>query len=81
MQEIDNQHAESLSKGAQSQIRHAARKYLIVASTLTPTVHTTVKDSGVMLTIRYIVKPRQRRGTKQKMWKKILETFSNRTED
>lgn len=67
--------ADSLSSGAQAQIRRAAKKYLIVAGTLTPTVYTTVKDSGVMLTIRYIVDPRQRRGTEQQIWEDILEAF------
>lgn len=72
---IGRENAEYLSQGAQAQIRNAARKYLIVAGKLTPTVYTTVKDSGVMLTIRYLVDPRQRRGTEQKMWEDILDAF------
>lgn len=75
--DVAKKHAEPLSAGAQAQIRRAARKYLIVAGTLTPTVYTTVKSSGVMLTIRYIVDPRQRRGTEQEMWEEILDTFAN----
>lgn len=73
---IAKSNAEHLSRGAQAQIRRAARKYLIVAGVLTPTVYTTVKDSGVLLTIRYIVDPRQRRGTEQKMWEDILDAFA-----
>jgi len=73
---IGRENAEYLSQGAQAQIRNAARKYLIVAGKLTPTVYTSVKDSGVMLTIRYLVDPRQRRGTEQKMWEDILDAFS-----
>lgn len=73
---IAKENAEYLSQNAQSQIRKAAQKYLIVAGKLTPTVYTSVKDSGVMLTIRYIVDPRQRRGTEQKMWEDILEAFA-----
>jgi small-conductance mechanosensitive channel len=76
LSEIGKKHAEPLSAGAQAQIRRAARKYLIIAGTLTPTVYTTVKDSGVMLTIRYIVNPRMRRGTEQQMWEDILDAFS-----
>ncbi len=72
---IGRENAEYLSQGAQAQIRNAARKYLIVAGKLTPTVYTTVKDSGVMLTIRYLVDPRQRRGTEQKIWEDILDAF------
>ncbi|MEE9369070.1 MAG: mechanosensitive ion channel family protein [Pontiella sp.] len=73
---IGKENAEFLSKGAQAQIRQAAHKYLIVAGKLTPTVYTTVKDSGVMLTIRYLVDPRQRRGTEMKMWEDILDAFA-----
>lgn len=42
----------------------------------TPTVYTDVKASGVNLTIRYLVDPRQRRGTEQKMWEDILDAFA-----
>ncbi len=74
--EIGRENAEHMSRGAQSQIRRAARKYLIVAGKITPTVYTSVKDSGVMLTIRYLVDPRQRRGSQQQMWEEILDAFS-----
>lgn len=73
---IGKENAENLSQGAQEQIRRAARKYLIVAGKLTPTVYTDVKDSGVQLTIRYLVSPRQRRGTEQKIWEDILDAFA-----
>ncbi len=72
---IGRENADFLSQGAQAQIRNAARKYLIVAGKLTPTVYTAVKDSGIMLTIRYLVDPRQRRVTEQKMWEDILDAF------
>lgn len=76
LHKIARENAEYLSQDAQSQIRKAAQKYLIVAGKLTPTVYTSVKDSGVMLTIRYLVDPRQRRGTEQKMWEDILDAFA-----
>jgi len=75
MIEILQEKTESLSQGAQNQIRRAARKYLIVAGKLTPTVYTSVKDSGIMLTMRYLVNPRMRRGTEQKIWEEILDAF------
>jgi small-conductance mechanosensitive channel len=73
---IAKENAENLSQGAQAQIRKAAQKYLIVAGKLTPTVYTAVKDSGVLLTIRYLVNPRQRRGTEQKIWEEVLDHFA-----
>ena len=75
MIDILQEKTESLSQGAQNQIRRAARKYLIVAGKLTPTIYTSVKDSGIMLTMRYLVNPRMRRGTEQKIWEEILDAF------
>ncbi|MBM4143661.1 MAG: hypothetical protein FJ225_08745 [Lentisphaerae bacterium] len=42
---------------------------------LTPIVYTSVRDSGVLLTIRYIVKPRERRGSENDIWEAILIEF------
>ncbi|MBU1052521.1 MAG: mechanosensitive ion channel family protein [Proteobacteria bacterium] len=64
-----------LSKGAQDQIRNAAKKYFIFYDKLTPIVYTSVKDSGVLLTLRYLVKPRERRITEQQIWEAILDAF------
>lgn len=80
MLDIAHEQAESLSLDAQNQIRRAARKYLIVAGKLTPIVYTSVKDSGVMLTIRYLVNPRMRRGTEQKIWEEILTAFQSESQ-
>ncbi|MBI1338523.1 MAG: mechanosensitive ion channel [Phycisphaera sp.] len=73
---IANEHASPLSQGAQEQIRRAASKQMIFFNVLTPTVYTDVKDSGVMLTLRYLVLPRQRRGNKEKIWEAILKAFA-----
>lgn len=73
---IAQQKAEHLSSDAQQQIRDAARKYLIFYDKLTPIVYTSVKESGVLLTIRYLVNPRQRRNTEQQIWEAILLSFS-----
>jgi hypothetical protein len=35
-----------------------------------------VKDSGVMLTIRYLCDPRKRRGSEQEIWENILDAFA-----
>ena len=73
---IAHDKAENLSEGAQQQIRCAAEKYLIFYNTLTPIIYTSVKESGVMLTIRYIVKPRQRRTTEELVWEAVLDAFA-----
>ncbi len=69
-------YAESRSALAEQKVREAARRFMIFYSKLTPTVYTTVKDSGVLLTIRYLCEPRRRRGTEQEIWEEILDEFA-----
>lgn len=76
MEQIAHDKTGNLSKGMQEQVRRAAMKYLIYFSKLTPIVYTTVKSSGVLLTMRYIVKPRSRRGSEQDVWEAILKEFA-----
>ena len=68
--------AEHLSEAAQQRIREASRRLIIFYSVLTPTVYTSVRDSGVLLTIRYLCEPRHRRGTEQAIWEDILREFA-----
>jgi small-conductance mechanosensitive channel len=67
---------EHFSPQAEKQIRQAAQRYLIIAGKLTPIVYTTVRDSGVLLTLRYLTKARQRRGNEQAIWEAILDAFA-----
>ena len=53
------------------------KKFMIFYSTLTPAVYTSVKDSGVLLTIRYLIEPRRRRASSQAIWEDILDAFGN----
>ncbi|MHC4661677.1 MAG: mechanosensitive ion channel family protein [Planctomycetota bacterium] len=75
LSEVVNKHAEHLSKLAEKKVKEASMKYMIFYSKLTPTVYTTVKDSGVLLTIRYLCEPRKRRGSEQEIWENILKEF------
>jgi small-conductance mechanosensitive channel len=75
LQKIANDNVENLLDGAQEQIRRAAQKYFIFYGALTPIVYTTVKDSGVLLTMRYLVNPRQRRSSEQQIWESTLDVF------
>ena len=70
--------AEHLSDEARRKVIEAGKRFMIVYSTLTPTVYTSVKESGVLLTVRYLTKPRQRRGTEQAIWEDILREFGKR---
>ena len=71
-----NNHAEHLSGSAEEHLRKAAGKYMISYSKLTPTVYTTVKESGILLTMRYLCEPRRRRGSEQVLWENVLREFA-----
>lgn len=74
--DIVNHHGIVLSANAEKQIKEAAKKFLIFYTKLTPIVYTSVKDSGVMLTMRYMCDPRERRSVEEKIWEDILNKFS-----
>ncbi len=66
----------SMARQAADEVRKASRKLLIFYRTLTPTVYTSVEDSGVLLTARFICHVRQRRGVSQAVWEGILDAFA-----
>lgn len=73
---IVNEHSEHISAPAEKKIKEASKKYMIFYKNLTPIVYTTVKDSGVMLTMRFLCDPRQRRGYEQTIWEYVLNEFA-----
>jgi small-conductance mechanosensitive channel len=70
-------HAEHLTAQAEQDLLSASRQYLINYTKLTPIVYTKVVDSGVQLTIRYLIEPRKRRGTEHAIWEDILTEFES----
>ncbi len=68
-------HAPNLEKSAGSRIRETARSYHIKVGALTPIVYLSVKDSGVLLTSRFLLGVRQQRGITQAIWTEILDAF------
>ena len=74
--DVVTEHGVKLSQEAEKQIKAAARTFLIFYNKLTPIVYTTVKDSGVLLTLRYMCNPRERRSMEEKMWEDILNKFA-----
>ena len=59
-----------------SQIKRAAKKYMIYYKELTPIVYTSVVDHGVKLTIRHLCETRKRRGYTEAIWEDILVEFA-----
>ena len=76
LQEIVDEKMGGLVAEAEQAVKNASRKYLIHFRTLTPKVYTSVEDSGVVLTLRFVCPVRQRRGRDEALWEAILEAFA-----
>ena len=76
LQEIVDEAVGTIPEEAERAMRDASRTLLIFYQKFTPIVYTEAKDSGVLLTIRYLCNPRHRRGTTQAIWEGVLEAFA-----
>jgi len=76
LNEIISQHTSQYTKSAKKKLIEASKKFMIFYNTLSPKIYTSVKDSGVLLTIRYICEPRKRRATEHVIWEDILRAFA-----
>jgi len=76
LQKIADKDAEQLSKAAEKRVKEATKKFMILYSRLTPIVYTSVQNSGVLLTIRYLCEPQRRRDSGQAIWEDILKEFA-----
>ncbi len=74
--EVVNEKSKRNEDVAKEKIRESAKKYMIIYKNLTPIVYTSVKECGVMLSMRYLVSPRQRRGSEEEIWEAILDEFA-----
>ncbi len=77
---IVQRHAAPFAQEAEAEMRAAARQYMLLYDASSPTVFTAVRDSGVLLTARYLVNPRQRRSVAQSVWEDLLDAFAARPE-
>jgi small-conductance mechanosensitive channel len=72
---IISKHERDFRQDVEEQLNKTSQEYLIYTPTTTPKIYTNVKDSGVLLTIRYLCKPHERRSTEEVIWEEILEAF------
>jgi small-conductance mechanosensitive channel len=78
--EIITKHTAQYTTSAKEKLIEASKKFMIFYHTLSPNIYTSVKDSGVMLTIRYICEPRKRRATEHTIWEDILRAFAEHSD-
>lgn len=74
--DIITKHTSQYTSSAKEKLIEASKKFMIFYNTLSPNIYTSVKDSGVKLTIRYICEPRKRRATEHTIWEDILHAFA-----
>ncbi len=67
----------NLNESAKRALRSSSKKFMIYYQNLTPKVYTTVKDSGVMFSMRFLCEPRKRRFVEELIWEQILEVVDS----
>lgn len=76
IQKIADEMVMDVSERVEPSMRQMSRRYMIQIGKLTPIVYTTIEDSGVLLTLRYLTNVRQRRTTEVEISRRILEEFA-----
>jgi small-conductance mechanosensitive channel len=76
LRSVVEEQAGSVVDEAKAAVHRASRKFLIFYRLLTPTVYTSVEDSGVFLTVRFICPVRERRGVSERIWEAVLTAFA-----
>ncbi len=76
LNDIVKKHSEKFSISARKKLLEASKQFMIFYRTLTPIVYVSVKDSGVMLTMRYLIQPRNRRSSEDTIWRDVLDAFA-----
>lgn len=74
--DIEREKLKALAAEIKPQIEKASRKYYIEYRKLDPTVYTRVRENGVMLTLRYLCPPKQRRTYEQVVVEETLRQFA-----
>jgi len=78
--DIVDTHAASLTKIAEKKLIEASKKYMILYNKLTPIVYTKVKESGVQLSMRFLITPHRRRSAEQSIWEDVLDAFAKHSD-
>ena len=75
---VVQRHGSATSELTSKRVQAASRHYFMLNTSFDPVVYTSVQDSGVLLTMRYLCDPRQRRASAQAIWEDILDAFAER---
>jgi len=80
LQQIAIAHSGHLIPIAERKLKKSSQEFIILNSRLDAAVYTSVKDSGVLLTMRHLCEPHHRRDSNQEIWEAILEEFAQHSD-
>lgn len=75
LQDVVDREMREIAAQAANTLRRGSRKFLISYRHFSPKVYTSVEDSGVLLTMRFLAPVRQRRGVSERLWEAILDAL------
>ena len=74
--DVINTHAPHVDQKMLKQKQIKEMRFVISYSNTSPAIYTKIESSGVLLTLRYLVQPKQRRGSEQTIHEAILRAFA-----
>lgn len=80
LNEIVHRHSDVDASSVKQELIRASARFRLPQVDFEPRVFTSVEDSGVLLTLRYICEPRRRRGTTEAIWEDVLRAFAERSD-
>lgn len=75
LQEIAESMGGEVAAEAERSLKETSKRFLVHYKKFTPAVYTSLAENGVLLTVRYLTRPRERRGSAQALWERILDAF------
>ncbi|MFH0762544.1 MAG: mechanosensitive ion channel domain-containing protein [Candidatus Omnitrophota bacterium] len=75
-----NEFHSSWARDLEQKIRQAQNFYAIHYKELTPIVYLKIVDSGILLSLRYLVEPQKRRSSENALSEKVLNGFSRESD-
>ncbi len=74
--EVVKNRSHPVESSVRQDIRRASSRYLLHNFEFEPRIFTSVQDSGVLLTMRYLCEPRRRRISAELIWEDVLDAFA-----
>ncbi len=76
LHEIVSKRTHQLGDSARQDLRRASRRFMLHNIDFEPRVFTSVQDSGILLTLRYLCLPQRRRVSAELIWEDVLRAFA-----